>query len=312
MRDYRLYEMSDEGFEKLIGYICSHELGTGTVIFAKGPDGGRDGRFEGTAKNYPSPQSPWSGKFIIQAKHTASPIASCSDNDFESNKSSVINKEIKRIKNLCNNGEVDNYLLFTNRKQSGDADEHIRSKIREETGVKKVALIGMETIHLMITKHHKEATRLFHLDQLRGPLIFHSQELKIILTALSKQKIMGEIDKFDYSLDFVSIEEKNRLNQLSEKYFKHIKDRSLPYFGQIKHFLNNPVNIELTALYDNIIAEFNNKILIRRDDFDKFEEIFEVLYDTILDEEPRLHSHKRLLFTLLHFMYWECDLGEKC
>lgn len=312
MRDFRLHEMSDDAFEELVGYICSHELGTGTVTFSKGPDGGRDGRFTGTANNYPSKQSPWSGKFIIQAKHTSNPIASCSDKDFYGNKSSVILKEVAKVKKLREHGEVDNYLLFTNRKLSGDADQKIISYIKNETAVDNVSLIGAETFQRMITNHHKEVRRLFHLDQLRGPLIFHSQDLKALLTAISKHGIIEKAMGYTFEFDFVSISKKNELNRLSERYFRHIQSDSMPYFGQIERFLTNPLNTDLADLYDNIVVEFNNKILIRREDYDKFEEVFEVIYDSILEQEPELHTKHRLLYTMLHYMYWKCDLGEKC
>lgn len=312
MRDYRLHEISDDTFEELVGYICSHELGTGTVTFSKGPDGGRDGRFKGTANSYPSKQSPWSGKFIIQAKHTSNAIASCSDKDFYGNKSSVIQEEIKRVKKLRDNGEVDNYLIFTNRKLSGGADSKIISYIKKETAVDNVELIGIETFQRMMTNHYKELKRIFHLDQSRGPLIFYSQDLKALLTAISKHGVINKVRGYTFELDFVSISEKNELNKLSERYFRHIQSDSMPYFGQIERFLTNPLNTDLADLYDNIVVEFNNKILIRRDDYDKFEEVFEVIYDSILEQEPELHTTSRLLYTTLHYMYWKCDLGEKC
>jgi hypothetical protein len=312
MRDFRLHEMSDDAFEELVGYICSHELGTGTVTFSKGPDGGRDGRFSGTANNYPSKQSPWFGKFIIQAKHTSNAIASCSDKDFYGNKSSVVLTEIKRVKNLRDNGEVDNYLIFTNRKLSGGADQKIISFIKKKAAVNNVGLIGIETLQRMMTNHYKELKRLFHLDQSRGPLIFYSQDLKALLTAISKHGVISKARGYTFELDFVSISEKNELNRLSEIYFKLIQSDSMPYFGQIERFLTSPLNTDLADLYDNIVVDFNNKILIRRDDYDKFEEIFEVIYESILEQEPELHTKHRLLYTMLHYMYWKCDLGQKC
>jgi hypothetical protein len=313
MRDFRLHEMSDDAFEELVGYICSQELGTGTVTFSKGPDGGRDGRFTGTANNYPSKQSPWSGKFIIQAKHTSNAIASCSDKGFYSNKSSVVLTEIKRVKKLRDNGEVDNYLIFTNRKLSGGADQKIISCIQRETAVDNVALIGIETLQRMIANHYKEVRRLFHhFDQMRGPLIFYSQDLKALLTAISKHGIIKKAMGYTFEFDFVSILKKNELNRLSEIYFKLIQSDSMPYFGQIERFLTSPLNTDLADLYDNIVVDFNNKILIRRDDYDKFEEIFEVIYDSILEQEPELQTKHRLLYSMLHYMYWKCDLGQKC
>ncbi|MCP4657140.1 MAG: restriction endonuclease, partial [bacterium] len=70
MRDFLLHTLSSEDFEGLVVQICHRILGTGTFRFSSGPDGGRDGRFEGTASSFPSPAEPWSGGFVIQAKHT--------------------------------------------------------------------------------------------------------------------------------------------------------------------------------------------------------------------------------------------------
>jgi hypothetical protein len=59
--------------------ICQEILGCGLIEFSKGKDGGRDGKFIGTANQFPSEKDTWNGKFIIQAKHTENAIATCSD-----------------------------------------------------------------------------------------------------------------------------------------------------------------------------------------------------------------------------------------
>lgn len=82
--------MNEDDFEEMVNTICQQILGTGVVSFTKGRDGGKDGRFTGTADNYPSNKEPWKGKMIIQAKHTTNPLASCSSGEFLTNKSSVI------------------------------------------------------------------------------------------------------------------------------------------------------------------------------------------------------------------------------
>ena len=66
--DYHLYNLNPAEFENLVNTICQEILGTGVVTFSEGKDGGRDGKFTGTAQAYPSLNKPWSGKFIIQAK----------------------------------------------------------------------------------------------------------------------------------------------------------------------------------------------------------------------------------------------------
>ena len=98
MRDYPLHELSAHDFENLIIIICEKILGIATINFSEGPDGGRDGFFEGTANNFPSQSKPWKGKFIIQAKRTLNQNASCSDADF---KYLIENKEVPKIKKLC-------------------------------------------------------------------------------------------------------------------------------------------------------------------------------------------------------------------
>ena len=80
---FSFHNLDYQEFEGLVGQICMEILGMGTVVFTKGRDGGRDGKFTGIANNFPSKNSPANGKFIIQAKHTANPYASCSDSSFE-------------------------------------------------------------------------------------------------------------------------------------------------------------------------------------------------------------------------------------
>jgi hypothetical protein len=81
-RDYRLHEINDREFERLIVRICVHWLGPGVQPFADGKDGGRDGKFHGKAAKFPSPSEPAMGHFVLQAKHTSLTNRSCSDRDF--------------------------------------------------------------------------------------------------------------------------------------------------------------------------------------------------------------------------------------
>jgi hypothetical protein len=104
--DFKLENLSEDDFESVINMLCQRVLGTGTVSFSKGKDGGRDGRFEGIANNYPSKSPSWEGKFIIQAKHSSKYDESCSDNTFFGNQTSTVMKEIPNIKALAENGGV--------------------------------------------------------------------------------------------------------------------------------------------------------------------------------------------------------------
>ena len=52
--DYRLELLSEDKFENLINKVCQEILGAGVIAFSKGKDGGRDGKFTGTATKFPS------------------------------------------------------------------------------------------------------------------------------------------------------------------------------------------------------------------------------------------------------------------
>src|SRR5476649_1841038 len=115
-RAFPFQDLSTDEFEELTRHICMKILGTGTIAFAEGKDGGRDGTFEGTAQSFPSTASPLKGKFIIQAKNTTNPVASCSDTYF----SKLLDDEIPKLRKLVENGELDNYFVFSNRRKPAD------------------------------------------------------------------------------------------------------------------------------------------------------------------------------------------------
>jgi hypothetical protein len=119
---YAYENQSPDQFETLVTLICQELLGAGVQGFAPGRDGGRDARFEGTAQRHPSTTSPWAGRVIIQAKHTNGLNKSFSETDFysSSSDSTVIAAEIPRIRNLRQSEELDHYMLFANRRLTGD------------------------------------------------------------------------------------------------------------------------------------------------------------------------------------------------
>jgi hypothetical protein len=64
---YAYENLGDEQFENLVVCLCQHLFGVSVQGFAKGPDGGRDAKFVGTAEMHPSKANPWVGTTIIQA-----------------------------------------------------------------------------------------------------------------------------------------------------------------------------------------------------------------------------------------------------
>lgn len=308
MRDYHLHELSTQEFEALVIHICQKLLGIGTINFSQGPDGGRDGKFEGTSNQYPSVASPWSGKFIIQAKKKDNPNASCSDADF---KTQILDKEIPKIKKLKQDGEVDNYLIFTNRKLTAGSGQEHNNYLKSQLGLTNIAVFGVEVITTWLDAN-PAIVKACNLDKFRDPLRIHSDDIKDIVIAFynARQQVATEFDS-KHSFDYVSLEKKNELNKLSEEYFKYIKENSESSFDAITAFLKKPINKKYAEYYYNTIDELKGKIITRRNDFAKFEEIFGHLYDSILDKHPELKESRALINVFLHYMYCNCDIGEK-
>lgn len=308
---YRLETLSEDDFERLVNMLCQKILGTGTVSFTKGRDGGRDGRFEGKANNFPSNIKHWEGKFIIQAKHTSNPIASCSDNDFWENKSSIINGEIEKIKKLKLNNEIDYYLLFTNRKETGKRED-ARNFIVKETKIFGADIIGSDTIESYL-KQHKDIVKLFGFDKYSLPFDFHEDDIKdtIIffsqnIVRLNNHKTITEDD-----IKYISKEEKNKLNGLTQLYYDNeIRKKSLKYFTQIDTFLEDPINDNYMIMYENFSYELSNKISVKREIFERFEEIFAYIYDKIFEKHKlELSKDSRLIWIFLHHLYFNCHIG---
>jgi hypothetical protein len=160
---YPLYNLDDEGFADLVAIICEDILGFGTIVFTKAKDGGRDAKFAGTANEIPSKADPWAGKFIIQAKHTIKPMASCSDADFQR----ILRNELPKIKTLKKDDKIDYYLIFSNRKLTGLQDPKIEDLIDGSVGIPNMVL-GIERIDLWLETHPKIGTKA-NLNRLLMP-----------------------------------------------------------------------------------------------------------------------------------------------
>jgi len=307
MVDFPLHDLNPKEFQDLVVLISRNILGIGTINFSEGKDSGKDARFEGTARRYPSETNPWKGKFIIQAKRKNNPLASCSDNDFLIE----IKKEIPKIKKLRQNGEVDYYLIFTSRKLSAIKEPELIDYIIKETGVVNVSILAKEWITLTLSSN-PEIIKNSALNKYKLPLRIFPDNIKMLITAFKNNiGVIKEAEKSPYSYDFEpNIDKKNEMNHLSKEYFELIERKSQSYFSQIKHFLNNPANECYQNNYYNIVEEINNKLKVHRGEYSKFEEVFEVLYDQLYERCPELRGDSRLIYVFLHFMYCNCDIGE--
>lgn len=221
-------DMSDDQFEKLVVCVCRYLFGISVQGFAKGPDGGRDAKFVGTAELHPSKTAPWIGTTIIQAKHTNGYNKSFSEGDFYSkiSQKTTIGDEIPRIKKLRAKGQLDNYMLFANRKLAGNAESEIRAHISKECGIPEasVALHGVEQLEFLL-KQFPDAAKAAELDPIDSPLIVSPDDLAEVVQAFARQRD-GIIALLDAPpSDRVTYEMKNAINNMTPEYAKEQRKR---------------------------------------------------------------------------------------
>lgn len=312
---YAYEDLGDGQFENLIVFLCQRLLGIAVQGFAKGPDGGRDAKFVGTAELFPSTAAPWMGTTIIQAKHTNGYNRNFSESDFFSTTAAntVLGKEIPRIKNLRESRQLDHYMLFANRRLSGNAESEIRDHIATQCGISasSIYLCGLEELERWL-KRFPDVAKDADLDPVDSPLIVSPDDLAEVVQALARQKDDISVLLDDPPTVRVPYEQKNALNNMSAEYAKAQRKKYLKETSQIRTFLAAPENIELLRMYESVVDEFQLKIIAKRKDYQTFDEVMEYLVDLLFNRDPvlRQHAHKRLTRAVLFYMYWNCDIGE--
>lgn len=307
-------DLGEDQFELLIVLLCRRLLGIGAQGFAKGPDGGRDAKFVGTAEMFPSKAEPWKGTVIVQAKHTSGYNRSFSELDFYSTSSdnTIIGNEIPRIKNLRESKQLDHYMLFANRRLTGNSEAEIRGHIATQCNIPiaSIYLCGQEQLELWL-KQFPETARLANLDPVDSPLIISPDDLAEIVQALARQKgsLSNLIDKPPTAR--VAYEKKNAINNMTAEYARALRNRYLKETAQIHTFLAAPENIDLLRMYESVIEEFQLKIIAKRKNYQTFDEIIEYLTSLLFNRDPvlRQRAHKRLTRAVIFYMYWNCDIG---
>ena len=306
-------DLSDGQFEELAVLLCQRLLGISVQGFSKGPDGGRDAKFVGTAELHPSKAAPWVGTTIIQAKHTNGYNCSFSDLDFfsKTSASTVLGKEIPRIKKLRGNKQFDHYILFSNRRLAGNAESEIRAHIAKECGIPRgsIYLCGLEQLETWL-KTFPEVLKLAKLDPVDSPLIVSPDDLAEVVQAVARQKDGLSTILDDPPTPRVSYEEKNVLNNMSREYAKAMRRKYLKETAQIRAFLAAPENLDLLRMYEAVVDEFELRIIAKRKDYQTFDDVMNYIVDLLFNREPILSRHKRLTRAVLFYMYWNCDIGE--
>ncbi|MGE5527228.1 MAG: ABC-three component system protein [Methanosarcina sp.] len=306
---YPFEDLDDQQFERLVVQCARKLFGPGVQAFSAGRDGGRDALFTGKADNFPSKASPWTGTTVIQAKHTLGTNRHFADKDFGGDAvTSVISKEIPRIKRLVDQEELTNYLLFSNRRLGGTAGPRITKRIAEDCGIplEQVHLAGTERLGELL-KEFPEVLTLANIDPVDGPLLVSSADLAEVILAIAAE--LEPPESISVPVDRVSFEKKNELNSMTPEFAAELSKRYLDRTKQIEDFLADPANSDALARYEAAVEDFQLKIIAKRKNHQTFDEVFNHLVETLILRDGVLAAEPGLVRAVLFFMYWHCDIG---
>ena len=115
-----------------------------------------------------------------------------------------------------------------------------------------------------------------------------------------------------YDFSGLQLDRKNQLNALSSDLYDVMREVDEPYFFRIREFLENPRNDSTTVRYHEVVDELRRRVASATSRFHGFDDIFHQLHmDLLTTFGDRLVGKKRVLRTLLSFMYFSCDIGRK-
>jgi len=252
---------------------------------------------------------------VIQAKHTNGYNRSCSEADFFNSKSgnTTVGEEIPRITNLRSTGELDHYMMFTNRRLTAGTEAAIRAHINASCGINitSISLFGLDDLERLLRTFPDVADQA-DLDPVDSPLIVSSQDLAEVVEALARQRSVFDEVGDAPPVARTTYEDKNFINNMTADYAKGIRLRYLKEAAQIRAFLAAPENEALLRAYETIVEEFELKILAKRKDYQTFDEVMEYLLDQLFarDAVLRQRPHKALTRAIVFYMYWNCDIGK--
>ena len=132
------------------------------------------------------------------------------------------------------------------------------------------------------------------------------------LIDLAHQVLVEDDSKSESQYDFslLDLKSKNLLNALSSHTYQLMKEDEA-FFGRIQEFLGHPRNASIAERYHQVIDELRYRVAGNADRFSKFDYILLQLHTELASRFPDgLGGKRRALRILLHFMYFNCDIGR--
>ncbi len=173
---YNLHRLGWSAFEDLCMQIMRIVLGETCTRFRPGPDGGRDGWFNGKASAMLATQNQLTGSFVVQCKHTSLSHEALNRNHLK--------REFEKVAQIAANTPC-HYILMTNRQISAQSEAVIRREFEEIPGVENCLVLSESWIEDTLDAHPRLlrlVPRLYGIGDLSQILSFviHQQTSAVL------------------------------------------------------------------------------------------------------------------------------------
>lgn len=307
---------NDADFEVFAVACCAKILGRGVVGFSKGPDGGRDGLFSGTANDFPSAAKPWKTEgskiVVIQAKHTQKLNLTTGLKDFRD----IIEGELPKLKKMVEEGKIGFYLLITNRKETGKPHSTLIDLIHQETGLpyENIAILGREYLDRLISSYPEiiREAGLEHLIEVYAELLTTSHIADVIRKCKLLVELTNSQTQDDNSLlERCDLATKNEKNNASPNFAEIMMRYFDPYIKQIDDVLRNPENSALKEDYKDLVLDTKAKLEALYSDNYINRRLEDLISHFVESEKSHGKDFEKRVRVLVYYMYWNCDIGRK-
>ncbi|TCM46943.1 NACHT domain-containing NTPase [Kribbella sp. VKM Ac-2568] len=164
MPQYRLNSLGADEFERMVQALLKEVIGSGTITFGTGRDGGREATFSGKAP-YPSTTEPWSGEWIFQVKFHNTELVGV-----DKSRKAIVRELDAELDKIVNKYKLpcDNYILITNVPLSpvagsGTLDRIERTFSRYRDKIRNCAVWGSDDVSRLLEKYPAIRTAYLHL-----------------------------------------------------------------------------------------------------------------------------------------------------
>lgn len=82
------------------------------------------------------------------------------------------------------------------------------------------------------------------------------------------------------------------------------------HFDAVRKFLASPTNTHILGRYLEAVAEFKEKLIVHRGEWDDFGRALIYLQDVLFSRDGDLKRNRRITKLIIYYMYWNCDIGE--